>query len=166
MRSVSELHGSEPLNQIWSRRLCSVGIATLSLAFLFLVMQYARLLRQDRAIDARHVDLGEVTLGEAIQQVFIVSNETDQELTITHIFKTCHCQQLDLCEGTKVPAGEELEFTFGFTAYQPGLQKAKLAITTDSKSNLLNKMIFSVSVDVKPALAMSPSNNVAVSSRP
>lgn len=138
-----------------------VGICALSALLLLSVVIYVNILLEDSVINARDVDLGDVTQGEAILQEFTIRNTSAQALTVTKIFKSCHCQYLELSEGATIPAGEALTFTFGIPAPEPGPQLAKVVVTTDSVDHLLDKMVFTLRANAQRPLASSRTSGVA-----
>jgi hypothetical protein len=144
-----------------SQRQHIVGICALSSLLLLSGALYVDILLDDSVIKSRDVDFGDVTQGEAILQEFTIRNTTAQTLTVTKIFKSCHCQYLELSEGATIPAGEALTFTFGIPAPEPGPQVAKVVVTTDSVDHLLDKMVFTLRANAQRPFASSRTSGVA-----
>lgn len=141
---------------------CSViGICGLSSLLLLSVALYVDVLLEERILSERDVNFGEVPSGEAIIQDFTIRNTTDQALTVTKIFKSCHCQYLELSEGVEIPAGENLTFAFGIPSLEPGSHLAKVVVSTDSADHLLDKMVFTLRANAKPGLASPRPRGVA-----
>ena len=126
-----------------------LGMSALTATLLVSCALYADILLDDRVINSRTVDLGDAPRGEAILQEFSICNTTGRPITVTKIFKSCHCQYLELNTGDTIAATETLTFTFGMPAPEPGVQFARAVITTDSEDDLLGKMVFTLRANVK-----------------
>jgi hypothetical protein len=93
----------------------------------------------------RSVDLGRLGSDALPTYAFKLRNTTGRSILITAVEKSCGCQSVGVREGDTIPAGGSLDVSYALPADRSGPVGGQLTIRTDSDSEDLATVRFSLS---------------------
>jgi len=77
-------------------------------------------------------DLGEVSNGETIQCIFRLHNNTDKDVSVTRVKKSCACHHTTVAVGDVINPGQVLEITYSLGIARGGDVSGSLVVCTNS----------------------------------
>jgi len=93
----------------------------------------------------RSVDLGRLGPDDRPTHIFKLRNTSSRSIRITGVEKSCGCQTVGVREGDTIPAGGSLDVSYALPADRSGPVGGQLTIRTDSESDDLAAVRFSLS---------------------
>jgi len=93
----------------------------------------------------RSVDLGRLGPDDHPTHIFKLRNTSSRSIRITAVEKSCGCQSVGVRQGDAIPSGGSLDVFYALPADRPGPVGGQLTIRTDSDSDDLAAVRFSLS---------------------
>lgn len=112
------------------------------------------------------IDLGLLKLDEVASHNFQFRNQSDSDLTITQVVKTCGCEASNVREGTIVPAGDTLSITYSLSKYGVGHQTGQLTLHTDSTADSMRCVVFKLSATTPQRIWSEPKEVLLIADGP